>query len=339
MYPDCLKNLVGIGELECSSYTVADDISTTGLFVTQDPTFNMSRFKSGDTACELAKLFLRIREEACMLVATDIAAVLSDKVKTRVDSHYTIGQTDVGPYLNSTLVPAVPNILIQTEYREGAYVEIQKVALILTPINGTPFDLTLRFIRQSDLTTIKQFTFPITTYSKQWKSITPFRIPCDGDSYVVEYDYDSTKFMVPESYYHCGCSDRIKNAAGFLVEQVGINSVAVQSYGIAIYTKVACDSSMIICQLLDDSTNRMVVGYMLRKKIIELTLQHIYFKQEVNKFTLLSSDDMVEQMKVYESEYALRLTWIGAQKSFNVDGFCLTCAGSGMRKFDMRTGR
>ena len=332
LYPECLVNLVGIGDVGCTS-TSFEDISITGLFVTQDPSYSHSRFKSGDTDCDLLSLFIEMRKEAYGLLTKDIAGVLSNKIQTKADSFYDIGQTgSVGRHLNGSEIPATPFVRIKTDDRPGAYIEIQKLGLFLTPING-PFTVNLRVIRESDNELLKTYAVQINSFSSKRTEVPYLKLPCDGDSYIVEYTYDSEAFMVPETNYHCSCGDVIKNAFGFIQAQP-----SAKSYGISLQVNVACDSGMKICALLRNSDYRNEIGYMLRMKIIELTLQKIYFRQDVNKYTLLTPEDMTGLIETYQAQYTGGLKYIGFQNNFDVDGFCLTCAG-GMRKVSLLTGR
>ena len=337
MYPDCLSGFVGIGDLGCGSYKIADDKSSSGLFVTQDPAYNNARFRSGDSDCDLAKLLIEMREEAYRQLTSDIGAVLSSKIQTKSDSLYDIGQPDTGPYLASSVVPAVPTINIQTDYREGAFVEIRRIALMLVSFNNVPTNVEMRVKKGDQL--LKAYTIVVSTQSKVLKPVDPVRLPCDGSLYTVEYTYDSAAFIVPESFYHCGCGDKLKNAAGFIQEQKSNDSRRVQSYGMHMQVNLGCDAGLVICSLLKNSVYRNVLAFMVRQKVIDLTLNRIFGRQEVNKFTLLSEEDLSAQAALYQAQYNERLRWFSYEKDFEVDGFCISCSGSGMRKVSMLTGR
>lgn len=339
---NCLENIIGIyeGDFGCDKLPSIQNQSTTGLFVTQDPSYNHCRFRSGDSDCELIKLFLKNREEAYRLITTDLGAVLAGKIQSRIEYGYFIGQNEYGRYLNASEVPPTPFIEIATEYREGAYVEIQKIALMLTRKDqAETVNVDLRVKRKSDGEVIKTYTISVTSLSTHPKQVEYLRVPCDGETYIVEYVYDSTKILVPETFYHCGCGDKIKKAFGFIKEQHTNGQPAVKSFGISIYAIMACFPGAKVCALLKNPDYRSVIGYMIRKKVIELTLKNIYFRQEVNKFTLLTNEDFEGQLTMYEAEYNERLKWFAYQTSFEVDGFCLTCSGSGMRKVNLMTGR
>ena len=338
---NCLEGLVGIykGEFGCGNIPVVQNSSSIDLFVTQDPSYNHCRFKAGDSNCDLLKLLLANREEAYRLVSTDISAMLAGKIAVKNDSGYLYGQDETGRSLMISEVPVKPFIRIATEHREGAFVEIQKVALMLTPLNNTPATVDLRVIRESDEETIQTYSFEITKFSRNLKPVQFLRLPCDGETYRVEYDYDSTAFVVPETNVHCGCGDKIKNARGFIYEQKAVNTIAAKSYGIALWLNLGCENGAKICALLKNSDYRMVIGYMIRKKIIEQTLISIYMRQEVNRFSLLSTEDWEAQILTYQNEYNERLKWFQYQTDFEVDGFCLTCSGGGMRKVSLLTGR
>jgi len=333
MYPDCLKDFVGIAEKGSPCLdSDTSNISTIGLFVDQDPTYNQCRFQSGDTACNLIKLLLRMREEAYRQVTMDIGAVLATKIKTRSEYQYFIGQNEAGNLLSNNLVPANPYLVIKTELRPGAFIEVTKIALMITPINGA-VTVDLRLIRESDNQLLYTWTIPVAVRSTTPKPVISYKIPCDGDSYRVEYDYNGLDFYVPLSQYHCGCGDKIKLAAGFIRENVS------QTYGISLYVNMYCDAGQVICALLKNSVYRQVIGYMIRMKIIELAIQEIYFRQDVNRFTLMTPEDMTNQIESYRLEYSERLKWLAFQTDFDVDGFCLQCAGNTARKVNLLKGR
>lgn len=332
MYPDCLNDLVGITDKEndCLDDTVSN-VSTIGLFVTQDSTYNNCRFQSGDTKCGVIRLLLDCREEAYRLITVDVGAVLSSKIQSKATSNYFIGQQGTAGYLSSTLVPANPFLTIKTEFRPGAYVNISKLVLMITPISS-PVTVEMRVIRESDNVIVKTWSLTIASKSTAPKTVEAAIIPCDGDVYRVEYDYDSATMMVPSSDYHCGCGDKLKNAAGFIKE----NQSA--AYGICLYVELGCELDATLCALLKNQEYRLVIGHMIRKKIIELALTKIYYRQDVNKWTLLTPEDMSAQIVVYQSEYNERLKWLSYQTNFEVDGFCLKC-GNGIRKVNLLTGR
>lgn len=332
MYPECLNGLVGITDKEndCINQTVSN-VSSIGLFVTQDVTYNACRFQSGDTKCGVISLLIDCREEAYRLVTADIGAMLSQKIQSKSVSQYFIGQQDKSGYLSSALVPANPSITIKTEFRPGAQITIRNLVLMITPTNG-PIQVPLRVIRESDNQVLKTWTLSIASASTAPKPVDPVTLPCDGDMYRVEYDYVSDSMMVPQSNYHCGCGDKLKNAAGFIKENQS------QAYGICLYVDLGCQMGLMTCALLRNEEYRLVIGHMIRKKIIELALTKIYFRQDVNKWTMLTPEDMNQQILAYQAEYNERLKWLSYQNEFEVDGFCLKCGGS-IRKVNLLTGR
>lgn len=339
MYPDCLKDLVGLVHTPTNCFTGSDisNVSTLDLFVTQDPAYDNCRFRADDTQCELYKLLAEMREEALKLITVDVGAMLSSRVKSRQDCHYFIGQNQYGSYLAPNLVPSNPSLEIKTVYQPGAFIRIDQIALMIYPIGGAiTVPLTLRRkLEGGGFETVTTWDIQVNNMSNQPKPVLSAVIPCDGSTYIVEYTYNPTTMSVPLSQYHCGCGDKVKCARGFIEENVST------TYGISLYTTMFCQSGLAICSLLDDHTYRMVLAYMLRKLIIRLTLEKIYNRQEVNRFTLLSSEDTVAQIESYNLEYNNRLAWLGQQNNFDTDGFCLTCqgAGNGGRKFNMLSGR
>ena len=340
MYPDCLKELVGIGQIGCGDYDPTKDKSTLGLFLTEDPAYNYCKFVGGDAACDLTKLFIQKREEAYRQVTTDISAVLASKITTRSESEYQIGGWDrTGRYLGAFETPVTPSIKIKTEQRDGAFIRIDRITLTIAPVNGVAVDVDIRVKRESDGQVLKTYTLTYAVISVMPRKVEPLKIPCDGETYIVEYDFDSTKFFVQVGNYHCGCGDKLKNAKGFLCEQMPATGRVVLDYGIQLFVAVGCDAGLKICSLLKNPDYKAVIGNMIRKKTIELTVQHLFFTQEVNRFTLLSPEDIGAQIQTYAAEYSERLRWFSVQNQFEVDGFCLQCSGGGIRKVSLLTGR
>jgi hypothetical protein len=113
----------------------------------------------------------------------------------------------------------------------------------------------------------------------------------------------------------------------------------MKSYGISLLVGIGCEMGAKICALLKNPDYRLVIGYMVRKKVIELTLSNIFARQEISRFTLLGQEDYQNLVIAYAGEYAERLKWFMYQNQFSVDGFCLTCSGSGMRKVSLLSGR
>ena len=339
MYPDCLKDLVGLVhfDTDCLDSTDISNVSTLDLFVSQDVAYDNCRLKGGDTTCDLIKLMDECREEALKKIAVDLGAVLSEKIKTRKADNYFIGQNEFGPYLSPSLIPAQPEISIFTEYQPGAFVRIDKVALMIYPKAG-PMDVELKFYKvfaDNDLEESFTRTIHLERNDKTPYPIVSVTLPCDGFEYRVSYNYNSATMDVPDSNYHCSCGDKLKSARGFIKENPS------KTYGISLYTTLLCASGLSVCSLLNNDDYRLVIAHMIRKVTILMLLQKIYYRQEVNRYTLLSSEDAKNQIVTYDAEYNTRLTWFTSQKNFEVDGFCLTCKTGGMggSKLNLLTGR
>lgn len=335
----CLSNLVGISESDCGCSKTPEDynVSTTGFFITQDEAYNHCRFKLGETSCELVKLLSDKKNDAVRQVMTDLGAVTSNKIQSRVDHFDKIGQADAGRNLMPSEIPVTPFIEIITDRRIDedlnpiAFVEIRGIALMLAPSNG-PVNIDLRVIRVSDNVVLKTYTINQTHFTKNHKTVDYLKLPCDGETYRVEYDRNLTAFSVVESEYHCACGDKLKGMAGFIQENVS------KSYGISLYCRFACETGVKVCNILSNPDYRLVVAGMIRRKAIELTLQTLYFKQEINRFALLSTEDTEKQIGEYQAQYDNSLKWLSMESNYVVDGFCATCNQT-MKKINLLTGR
>lgn len=337
MYPDCLKDLVGLthNHAQCLDGTQISNVTTLDLFVSQDPAYDNCRLKGGDTQCELIKLMADMREEALRQITVDIGAIMLSKVKARQDCHYFIGQNEFGSDYASNLVPAQPSLDINTEYRPGAFIRLDKIALMIYPKTGTitvPL-LVYRVYADNDLELLHTFQIPVNRRVTTPMPYVGYTIPCDGYTYRIMYNFNSETMTVPDSNYHCSCGNKLRCAQGFIKENIS------KTYGISLYATLFCESGQAICSLLNNDTYRMVVGFMIRKLTIKLLLEKIYNRQEVNKYTLLSAEDTVAQIESYGLEYNSRLDWISQQRDFDYDGFCLMCDSGGARKFNLLTGR
>lgn len=338
MYPSCLKDLVGIIHTPTTCFEGSDisNESTLDLFVTQDPAYDSCRLKGGDTLCELIKLMADMREEALRQITVDVGAVMISGVKVRQDCHYFIGQNSFGSDYASGLVPAQPSIDILTEYQPGAFIRIDKIALMIYPKTGTitvPLQV-YRVYSETDLELLHTFQIEISRRTTTPQSYVGYSIPCDGYTYRIMYTYNEATMNVPDSNYHCSCGNKLRCAEGFIKENVS------KTYGISFYATMFCESGQAVCSLLNSDTYRMVLGFMIRKYTIMLTLKKIYNRQEVNKFTLLSAEDTAGMIEAYTNEYNERLSWLSQQNDFQFDGFCLTCqTGQYGKKYNLLTGR
>lgn len=339
MYPDCLKDLVGLttDPKECLTGSGISNASTLGLFVNEDPAYDTCKLQSGETYCELIKLMSDMREEALRQITVDIGAMLNKKVTNRQDGHYYIGQNERGSYLSPSVVPVNPFIDIITLNQPGAFIRIDRIALMILPTAGD-ITVALRVYKVHDVADVElvhTFNIPVTRMSTQPQPVSPsFVIPCDGYTYRVEYTYNSATMQVVDSNYHCGCGDKLKSAKGFIKENVS------KAYGISLYVTLSCYDNLVVCALLENSTYKQVIAFMIRKMIISLVIKKVQFRQDVNRFTLLSPDDIVNQLNAYALEYAERLQWLSEQPTISVDGFCLMCSGGvGPKKFNMLTGK
>lgn len=338
MYPDCIKELVGITDktTECLAGSGISNVSTLDLFVTQDPAYDACKLKGGDTECDLIKIIDEMREEAYRQVTVDVNAVLAKRIKTRPDYQAFIGQNSFGADYASHLVPAQPSIDILTEYRPGAFIRIDKIALMIYPIGGA-LTVPLRLYRvysETDLELLHTFEVQIIRRSQTPIPVISYSIPCDGGVYRLMYDYDSTKMVVPDSNYECGCGDQLKSARGFRLAN------SSKTYGISLWATFSCGTDGALCSLLSDHVYKTMIGFMIRKLTIYMVLNKIYQRNDVNRFTLLSSEEMVAQMESYMLWYNSRLTWLEDQRDHPIDGFCLTCEGGmGGRKMNLLTGR
>lgn len=335
MTPNCFNGFVGISDKpsKCISASV-DNSSSTGLYITQDEAYEQSYFQSGDTNCDLIGILVEMREEAYRKLAMDLGALMVKKLQLRAAYQYNIGQPAAGPFLQNAFVPTSPFILIHTDYRPGAHIEIKKIALMLGKVQTGSFDTDLRLVREWDNMVLNTWKIAnITGLNTTAREVKPYMIPCDGQTYRVEYDFNPLVMRVPDTDYHCNCGDVLKQAVGFIKRN------EVKSYGISLYTEMACGYDQIVCSLVNSEPYRTVLAYMVRKKTIAETLRKIYYRQDVNRFTLLSSEDRSAQITAYETEYNERLRWLDVQKNFTTDGFCVSCGDSGMQKLNLLTGR
>ncbi|CAG5001933.1 hypothetical protein DYBT9275_02770 [Dyadobacter sp. CECT 9275] len=344
MYPDCLENLLGLISEDCSCTdlgAIANE-SSINLFVDQDPNYDACRFKVGSSDCDLISLLNKSRAEAYRQVSMDLPAVLSKSISVKADSMYYIGQPSIGRYLLTSEVPAHPSIKIATNVRPGAYVGIKKIGLMLSPVSGA-FDLDLRVYRllnETERELLKTWSINVANFSVNTKTVEELRLPCDGYTYLIEYDFDPEVFRVPETRYHCSCGDKIKNAKDFIYEQIfdeAGNKADVKSYGISIPATMGCEQGSVVCSLMNNPDYKTVIGFMVRNKTLQLVLQKQVTRQEVNRTTLLSPEDLANAISNFSMQYTNRLTWFQHEKNFNVDGFCLSCGGP--RKINMLTGR
>ncbi len=329
---EVFKGLVGLyKDPEKKLSPSIDNESVIDLFVDQDAVYSQARFQVGNTKEQTANLLNSQREEAYKIIATDISAVLQSKMKKRPDSDYFIGQPQIGQYLAYTQVPANPFLTIRTDYRPGAFIEIRRIALMLSALNG-PVVVQLRLVKEETGAVLKTWDINVNVLSTTAKDVEKFKIACDGSSYRVEYDYDSDKIRVPSSDYHCSCGNVLKSAEGFILENRS------KTYGISLYVHVGCDAFSDVKALVTQEPYNLVVGMMLRKKVIELTLRHIQLLDDVNRFTLLSPEEIQKQIDAYQAEYDERLRWIAFQNDFEADEFCVKCAQKGPRVTNLLTG-
>jgi len=341
MYPDCLKDLVGIttDPQQCFDGSGIINTSSLGLFVNEDPAWDNCRLKGGDTYCELLKLAAEMREEALRIVNVDVAAMLAGKVNTKQDCHYSIGQPERGSYYAPSLVPADPSITIYTEKVQGAYIRLDRLALMILPTAG-PLLVDLRvykIVPESVDVLMHTWQIPVTTISTTPKPIISYVIPCDGNAYRIEYTYNPETMQVLSSNYHCGCGDKLKCARGFILENTGEDDK--KAYGISFYATIFCAPDELVCGAVANYTYKLVVAHMIRKKTITLLLTKIINKQDVNRWTLLSPEDIQTQLAAYNAEYVSRLEWLSEQPDFYTNSSCYGCSGGRMTKFNMLTGR
>lgn len=342
MYPSCLNGFIGLTKepSPCLQGSDVSNTSTVGLFVDQDPSFNACRFADGDTRCQLIETMISFREEAYQTVATDVGAILLGHMKAKPEAYYYIGQNEFGPYYATHLVPTNPSIEIHTDNRPGGKIRIDKIALMIQPFDTTAgVTVQVRVYKKNKTTLVwsqvHAWLMDIRQISTQPRPVDSYTIDTDGSVYRVEYTYDPATFRVPDTDYHCGCGDQLKSARGFILENPS------KSYGISIYATLYCDSGQALCNLLADDIYKMVIGNLIRQKIIFLLLDKIYHDQNINRWSLLSGEDLANRIQAYSDSYNSRLLWIDEQKSLPVDGFCFTCGGGSMqqmKKYNMLTG-
>lgn len=335
MYPSCLTGLVGLTHRD--STCLDGDYSNTSslnLYITQDPAYDACRLRGGDTECELFNLMGEMREEAYRKVTVDVGAMLKGKAKQKQNVHYFIGQNEKGAYYAPHLVPSNPSLEIITEDRKGAYIRIDKIALMITPLAGAiTVPIRLYKVTASGLVLLHTFDFYVESFNKTPVEVVSYTIPCDGAIYRVEYTYDEATMQVPDSNYHCGCGDKLKQSRGFIFENVS------KTYGLSLYVTMFCEDGRWVCALLEDYDYRNVLAMMIRKLTISLLIQKIHSRQEINRFSMLTPEDATAMVDAYNLEYASRLDWLSEQRDFNFDGFCLQCDNRSGRKFNMLTGR
>ena len=332
-----LQGLVGVCTGEgcggCEEIDAANNLTSLGLYVTEDPMYSRCKFREAGQECDLMKVLIQKRNQAITQVALDLSTLMGSGVSTRQDSYYTIGWPEVGRTLVGAQVPEVPFITIKTEdLRAGdgnqrAYIEIQKLALFLTPIAGAMV-VPVRIIKESDESLLATLQFTLSRFSKNYQNVTPLRLPCDGETYRVEYDRNVAAFTVPETDYHCGCGDKLKAAKGFLIENIS------PAYGISLYVKVGCFDGLKLTALTGNADYRLVIGHMIRLKTMEYLLMYILGSEQVSRYSLLSDKGIIRELEFLQNDatspYQERMKWLARERNYVVDGFCVYCS-PGMR--------
>lgn len=337
MYPESLKKLVGVYHPEDGIDLIEDpdlNESTEGVYVNREAHFVDAKFRNGGIDTDTARMLLQMRNEAYDQVYMDVMNMVRGKIATRELRSGLIGQNKVGAFLQTAVVPANPFLEILTEYQPGAYIEIKGIALMLASLTGARY-VDLRVIRESGTeVTLKTYSIRVNMQSTAINTVEPLKLPCTGEVYRLEYDFDPEHLRVPDSPYECDCGDKLKDGVHFRLENIG------KSYGISVRAEFGCYDHTILDAMLAKDELRRYIALMVRMKTIELALIRIETTDNVNRQTILDPERQRAQRDELAAAYAASLAWIGQEKWEFKNSFCIRCGGIHVPiKVNLLTGR
>lgn len=150
-----------------------------------------------------------------------------------------------------------------------------------------------------------------------------------------EIEYEVSYTLVGSAYnikYKCGCIDDSYGRISPWLEVQGINGDKTDEYthGLILFGVMECSVENMICSLLFSSDSKMVLSRLLQFYAIQ-NLGALFLKStNINRFTAVNKENIVELMEQLESEINWRIQWLFEKT--DVTASCYSCHNNFMTK-------
>lgn len=353
---DCLQYIIGLSQTDCECFEVGKPVdystSDSGIYLDQVEGLELNVINSIKN-CEKGSLWdimSQARLSAIGYFKADLIASLLTKYKQKRQPFAGV----IGSQSNKS------NLSLQTTYAGeriyasniiGGVMKIKRIGFFMNADNS--FNVEIRNEFDDDAL----YILPVSSQANKlyWNTV-DIELPMnhetnDNPNYYITYPLAG---MQPKNTTNgCGCSQSVykyywsidspkfksyqKDRWSEFIMVTGISgndltdreNWATSSYnnGIFLDVEFKCEVSDLICdQDFDFSNNSIAIAmaYAIRYKAAFLLIDSILASSEINRFTMMDRERLMQKKNTYNTEYHSRLDWITNEINYKAND-CLTC--------------
>lgn len=351
---ECLENIIGLTETNCacvlpegSDETIDLTTSKSGVYLDRLEGFNLS-VASGADSCADGELLQRMntaRQDAILAYRTDMLACIGRFYKPKFNNF--TGQLGKSTF-KKTVNPGKTfcGMRLSPAFIKGGYITINKVGIIINQAANVSFKI---YSNENESTLIYESS-PITTTANlvTWAVLSePLELPMWSDSghYVKYYVLIEPDGWLPcANKSSCGCGNEKAIAAqyskwiafngtqGNEIDELSTFGTAndLVLNGITVNVDLKCKVSDVICSeqhpldFLNDGA-AMHTAFAIRFKAGAILYSQLISSGEINRFTMLNRDYVINKIKEWNDIYQLYIEETCKNTNRLSDNDCLIC--------------
>lgn len=354
---DCLHNIIGLSQTTCECFEDGKPLdyneSLSGLYLDQTEGLEINVIDSIKDCAQggVWDIMSRARDNAILGFKADVLGLLLTKYKQkRQPFSGVIGSAKFKSNLNLNYTFAGQRLYMNNII--GGVLKIKRIGLLF----GGNYSFDIEFRNELDESPFAVYTVESENGKLKWNNIEDLELPMnletdDNPNYYITY---SVNGMLPkDSNNGCGCGSSVykyywntqrpsfktyqKDRWSEFVMITGIvgndlndrENWGTTQYnnGIFLDVEFKCSVSDLVCgESMDFENNPIAIAmaWAVRYKAAFYLLDSILASPEINRFTMMDRERLMQKKNTYNQLYQERIEWISGEINYQSND-CLTC--------------
>lgn len=299
---NCFQNLVGITPDACECLPEAPEgvdlhASISGLYLAN--LVGECMVLKNDCSSDVWGVMTSALDDAHKVVTGSVLSQLGNKIQNRYTPFS--GILGEGAYAGIKVVSGNATLTLKTKQIDGMTLVLRKIGVMVNQaVSG------LLVTVRKDGTAIKAYTLSVTAYSDRLYPTSPLILPLDGSTYTFSYDVGG-EFMPLNNNLSCGCGGKDS-----IINQFFTPNITGPAFGFRLDMESRCDSSEVVCDMMNDAVYKTAIAYMVQYKAAELVMQRILAKGQnaLKTYQAFGLEAINQRMSAWKAEYDTYVNWI-----------------------------
>lgn len=326
----CFNGLVGLSELECECFEIADESlksSKLNLFVDDLEGIDLQLIQNA-VGCgeELGTSFERMYKSAVNFFESDLQVAIGENYKQK-NKTYTgkIGETK---YTGIVQTSIYAGLKLKTQHVEGAAIVISSIGLFFNNTGTIVIE-----VYKNDEKLSQDYTIEITQEKQNFNLPSPLILPIVENGIRNDYHfvYQVGAMQPMNNKSSCGCSGVETLRSKFLTAQgIKTNSLAEfttdnsHAFGLSLNAVISCSIDNLICSFMDEDIYLRRSGMALWYKMGVLMIEKLFASREINFDTFSDREYLYGRKKKFQSNYNNLVMWLSENSRIN-ESNCFIC--------------